>query len=260
MLTHTIISTIIQSIKDGIIFGIVGFLTALITIPLIFLKNHKQQTGLDYIDISKAKLKQFGWTIFYTGALSWGIFNFIDTFCFGISESIAMPILDKFNLTYHPIGIIIRTVLIGFIQTACVIYFDFKMISKQKNEFIVHAPEIKPMIIPSFLRNTFIWGGTTCALYIIHHLNNKLLITTNLFLETIISLNTGVIFALIALPFDFVTTQIVGHTTKNISIYGILHTNIKQKGIKYIFKGGTMLISELTIVTITITLTHLFIK
>lgn len=259
-MSNFILNSLLEILKDGFIFGLIGFVISFITIPLIFLKTHRQQTGSNYTKIFQEKITQSGWLVFYSGALPYAILNFISSACFGISESISVPILQKFDLAYQPIGIIIRTIFLGFTETLLIIYFDLKTISKQKKEFLLQKPNILSIALPSFLRNTVIWGGATSSIYVIYYLtNNAQFLTITYSLKIIISFILGISFAILALPFDLVSTQVVG-CNKKISLIKRLKENIKEHGIIRLCHGGLVRVIVLGIFTVATVLTDLFLN
>lgn len=249
-----------DKMHEIIILSIINCIIALINTPLSFLQINRQQTGMGYFGIFQKKLKKHGWSIFYTGFLSCIFYYYASSFSFEIAENISVPILKKFDLDYTLIGIIIRTICLGLTDTILITYFEFKMTSKQKHEFIASKPSILSIIIPCFVKNTIMWGGTTFSIYIIYYLSTNMNIKTSHLFNNSISFVFGIIFAIISLPFELASVQAVGHEEKNISTFKILYTNIKKNGLKRVFDGGTIFVIEMTVFTVLMVFAELLIN
>jgi hypothetical protein len=192
--------------------------------------------------------------------LPYAILNFISSACFGISESISIPVLQKLNIdAYGSVGIISRTLFLGLLETSLIIYFDLKTIAQQKSEFLIHKPSLLSIALPSLFRNTVIWAGTTVSIFIIYHFEHSFGLHLAFQWKTLLSFILGIIFALLALPFDIVCTQAVGAEFK-MSIWQRIKCNIQSEGLACICRGGLMRVIALGIFTAATVLTDLFLN
>ena len=240
---------IYKIIRESFIYGITAMILAYIISPLKFLAIQRQQTGFKYSDILKQKLKDYGYYIFYSGAIPYSIFQFISSASFGLSEILSDRFLQAMSINATAIIIIFKILITGFIETVTTIYPEAKEIKKNKIGLMETSGTILSVFTPVFIRNSLSWVGTILTIYTLQMLKQKYGIEFNTFQFLCITLIMGVIFSFITVPFDVIVTQNFG-SKDNLTFIERIRYNISNNNIDILFRGSTLRILMLALYTV----------
>lgn len=249
----------IQLLKEALVFGVLAAILAILISPLQFLKIQKQETGQNYLTLLKARYKQYGVLVFFSGAIPYALLQFFSSASFGVSEFFSTVILNQLGMQVSFIAVLFRTLMAGVIETSSTIFFEMKEIEKNKINLLEADPKVKTIFFPLLLRNSFYWLGSLVSIYIIKVLEIKYSYCTCHTENILISFFIGVIFAVLTIPFDVVTTQNLG-SSDNLSILQRLKKNVFEGGYVEIFRGSLMRILISTCFTICTVLTDKIIR
>ncbi|ETO91273.1 MAG: putative membrane protein [Candidatus Xenolissoclinum pacificiensis L6] len=221
-----------EALLQGIFFGVVGSIAAIILSPVQFLKIMRQELGESYTHIISHYLSKGGVRIFFRGTLPYAMMNFMSSLAFGLSEYLYYYIF-KSLIQNIPFIILIRSTIGGFIETVLSIYSEVQEIERNKGELIVTKSSISVQFLPILLRNSFFWCSTVLTVLIVEIY--KLSFLNGIFLGMLL----GMIFSFITLPFDVIATNICGasHHANLLSRFKFI---LKEKSIYALFTGFWM--------------------
>jgi hypothetical protein len=262
--------------KETFIYGLSGFLIAILVTPLYFLKTQRQSTGKSYYEIlnlikinSKNQNNKFYFAkVIFSGVFYIAILNAYASMIFGLVEGFSIPLIPSFFKidSYSISGILIRTLLIGFFESIINVYFDYKAISNEKIAFSGKETYLGTNLIIfsflSFLKNTIGWTSTTFSIFIIYQLRAKFFIELSYLNSSLLSFFIALFFSSLLLPFDVICVKTVGAGKKKnlLEIIKELFKINGLSGIKKLCHGGVMRIVIMSIFAAGTVLVDLYLK
>ena len=236
---------LLDLITEGLFFGLLAAVVAFFISPLQYLKIIRQDTGVTYSQvISDALSHKQPLKIFFRAALPYTLMNFLSNMSFGFSNHLSNLILEENYFLFT--GVMLRSLLGGIIETILTIYPEIDEILKNKGDLKKNRKNnIIKISFPIFLRNSIAWVGTT--------LSYEILVKFSMGVgqSTIVSFIIGIIFGIISLPFDVITTQNCGSHEKLNSIQRFFRIVDQDKTV---LLSGTIIrvlqISIFTVVTV----------
>jgi hypothetical protein len=246
-------------LKEPFFFGFTSMILALIISPLQFLKIQRQASSSSYFSILKNYYEKHGLSIFFIGAIPFALLQFFSSGAFGFANILINKIIFNFNLEFNVVSILIGTLIAGFFETLATFFFEMKEIEKNKVNLLETSGSAASIVFPLFLRNSLYWVGSLASIFILNLIEKKYYINLSTNLIFLISFLTGLIWAVLTIPFDLVVTQAFGSSEK-LGIFDRLKKNIFEGGYQEIFKGSFMRVIMSTLFTIAIVLTEYFLK
>ncbi len=247
-------SEIFRLFKETIYFGILGFVISFLLSPLAFLRTQKQKTNLSYILIYKQNIEKYGYKVLYSGALYYVIFNTVSLALFGFLDFFSIKLVKNFYNQNSFLGLFIRSLIIGIIDSILIMFIDYKAIKSQKLESKNNTNNnLWKFSICYIIKNTTVYFGIMFGLYFWYNypsLGNFYLIAIGFFI--------GGLFSFITLPLDFIIVNII--SPKKESIYRIFSYALKNYGFNRVFSGGLMKFIILAIYTIFMNIGEILIR
>ncbi len=240
-------------LKEAFIFGFLSCITAIIISPLQFIKIIRQQTGDSYSRIIKENYKKHGMRVFYRGGYSYGQFQFLSSFSFGVSEFCCIFFLKKFSLDMSLIAVFIRAISAGIFETTLTVKSEVQEIAKNKGDLMKKEGTISSIFEAAFIRNTVFWMASLLAFYFIKKMS------LSGFEGGFLAFIFGIIFAIATIPVDLVATHNCGDDERH-SVYSRLKKVLSEGNYSSMYNGSLMRVIQISIFTIVTTITEMIVR
>lgn len=246
--------TVTDLIKNVFYFGGLSAITAIVISPLQFLKIIRQQTGGKYSVISKKYFEKEGIKPFFRGAMPYAKLQFFSSAAFGFSEFFMVMILKKFGIEVALIGILLRALSAGVLETSFTIRSEVKEISRNKGELMKKDGTVNSIIGAIFIRNIVFWMGSLLTVYFIEkaHLSNSTGI--------VLSFGLGIIIAILTIPIDMAATHNCGDDVKYSTFKRIRKIIQDGGGYSSSYYGSLMRILQIAIFTLVTFVTEMILR
>ena len=218
-----------------IIFGggatIMGFILA----PSQFLKVIHQETKKSYTSICLQYYKAKNLKVFFRGGAIYGVRQFVTEAAFGISQYIYGNMQHAFGINHLFWAIFWQCALATLFETSMTLFGEVKEIEQNKGELLQQPARITDIIYPVILRNYIAWLAPVLSAEItIRYMNGSVLFNIGFcFL-------TGLLAAIISLPFDLAATQNCGATTRINTFIRLRKIFFEEKNWCDLFSGFKM--------------------
>ena len=246
--------TLISLLKNMLYFGGLSAVAAIVISPLQFLKVIRQQNGYRYSTIIKQYFTKSGIKPFFRGAVPYAKVQFFSSAAFGFSEFFMVMILKKFDADVTLLGIIMRAIAAGVLETALTIDAEVKEISRNKGELMKTPGTIKSVFGPLFIRNIMSWVGSLVTIYFLNkmHLSN--------FTASILALVLGTVVAVITIPIDMAATQNCGDDIHCSTFARVKKIIQEGGGYSSSYRGSLMRIVQIAIFTVVTSITEMILR